>query len=361
MVNSNGSKPRLAVVLFNLGGPDKTNAVRPFLKNLFADKRIIGLPNPFREMLARLISSRRYKGVIPLYEEMGGKSPILDNTISQGKALTALLEKEYEIEVFPCMRYWHPMTEEVVKQVKEFAPDKIVLLPLYPHYSTTTSESSIVEWHKYAGRHGLTSTTQTICCYPDNTGFVKSVADLLSKYHAQAKKEHPELTPRVLFSAHGLPKKTVKSKGDPYPVQIELTASNVVEALDFQLEDWKVTYQSRVGPLEWLTPYTDHEIEQAGKDGVPLIVIPIAFVSEHLETLVELDVEFKEIANEHNVPGYYRVPTPGDHPYFIAGLAELVQAAVRQENGSIRCSHDSPICPATHECRACPMRQLQAS
>ncbi len=339
---------KTAIVLFNLGGPDKPAAVQPFLFNLFNDPAIIRIPNPFRWGLAKLISKRRAPIAREIYENLGGGSPLLPNTEAQARALeAALLSGEPEssgddFKVFIAMRYWHPFADEAVQQVKDYAPDKILLLPLYPQFSTTTTGSSVTDWNRAAAKVGLQAPTKTLCCYPADPGFVAEVVTRLRAALDQFDEDSAK--PRVLFSAHGLPKKIVEA-GDPYQEQVEESTAAVVEALALADSrwadlDWVVCYQSRVGPLEWIGPSTESEIERAGKDEVPLIVVPIAFVSEHSETLVELDIEYRELAEKEGVPKYLRVPTVDDGPAFIEGLAARVRGAL---DGS------ASLCPGREE------------
>lgn len=323
------SKKRIAVVLFNLGGPDKPEAIRPFLRNLFRDERIIGAPKPIREMLAWFISSTRAPKVKPLYAEMGGASPILPNTQAQAIALEAALNAEgaHTYKVYLAMRYWHPFTQETIQNIIAEGTDEVVLLPLYPQFSTTTTESSMVEWQHQAEKAGLRVSTHRIGCYPLAEGFVQAEAELIQPLWQKALQDHPNTRPMLLFSAHGLPKKIITDKGDPYVWQIEQTATAVAEKLSLDPANWGVSYQSRVGPVEWVGPYTDQEIRRMGGEGRPLVIVPIAFVSEHIETLVELDIENKHLAMESGCPGYYRVPTVSTHPAFIAALAAEVRKA----------------------------------
>jgi ferrochelatase len=323
---------RLAVVLFNLGGPDSLDAVKPFLFNLFNDPAIIGAPGPVRWVLARLISARRAPIARAIYAQIGGRSPLVEQTQAQADALRATLAARGlggEVGVFMAMRYWHPMTAETVKAVKAFRPDTVVLLPLYPQYSASTSGSSLTKWVRTAKRRGLKAQTHTICCYPTEQGFVAALADLTREGIEKARAHG---RPRVLFSAHGLPKISIE-RGDPYQSQVEMTAAAIVERMALPDLDWVVCYQSRVGPLEWIGPDTDSEIERAGHDRVPVVVVPLAFVSEHSETLVELDIEYGELAEERGVPGYVRVPTVQARTAFIDGLADLVERAVRPAAG----------------------------
>jgi ferrochelatase len=343
---------KLAVVLFNLGGPDSPEAVRPFLFNLFNDPCIIGLPTPLRWALAQIISRRRAPVAREIYAHLNGRSPLLPHTQDQASALQAALAgTAEEVGVFIAMRYWHPFTADTVKQVKAFGADKVVLLPLYPQYSTTTSGSSIGEWTREAARQGLEASTTTVCCYPTEPGFIAAqaalVADTLTALEAE-QGDHPP--PRVLFSAHGLPKKVIDG-GDPYQWQVEQTAAAVAAQLNRPDLDWKVSYQSRVGPLEWIGPATDTEIQAAGAEKRPLVVVPIAFVSEHSETLVELDIEYGELAKTSGVPLYRRVSTVLSAPAFIGGLADLVRRAIGQPASPIS-DAGGRICPGT--CGRCP-------
>ncbi|OFX08640.1 MAG: ferrochelatase [Alphaproteobacteria bacterium RIFOXYD12_FULL_60_8] len=326
---------KTAVVLFNLGGPDRPQAVRPFLFNLFNDPAIIGAPAPIRWLLAKYISAKRAPVAREIYRHLGGKSPLLDLTRDQASTLEEKLGGAFR--VFVCMRYWHPMTPEVVRQVKEYAPERIVLLPLYPQYSTATTGSSFTAWAEEAQHQGLSAPTVSVCCYPTHPDFIAAVADLILEDY------HDMTAPRVLFSAHGLPKKTIAA-GDPYQHHVEQTAQAVVAKLGLSDLDWTVCYQSRVGPLEWIGPSTEDEIKRAGAQKKELLVVPIAFVSEHSETLVELDIEYRHLADEVGVPAYGRVGTVCDHPLFIQALADLVHQAL-----------DSPTtrrCPS--RCVKCP-------
>lgn len=340
---------KIAVVLFNLGGPDRPESVQPFLFNLFSDRAIIGLPNPFRWLVARLISARRAGKARAIYAAMGGGSPILPNTIAQARELETSLRDLGDVRCFPVMRYWHPFTSEVVRDVAAFVPDRIVLLPLYPQYSTTTTASSKKAWDEAARAKGLSVPTSFACCYPRQPGFVAAIADLIGA-HYDAAKAHGK--PRVLFSAHGLPKKIV-AQGDPYQVQVEMTVASVVARLAIDGLDHVVCYQSRVGPLEWIGPSTEEEIARAAADKVPVVVVPVAFVSEHSETLVELDIEYRERASELGVPYYSRVPTVSTHPDFIRGLGEVVRSFVRGSARAGAGDGGARLCPG--ECGKCPL------
>ncbi len=337
---------RIAVVLFNLGGPDGPDSVQPFLYNLFADKAIIGAPFGIRQALAWLISTLRKKSAQANYAIMGGGSPLLPQTVAQAKALEAALNdraNHQTTKVFIAMRYWKPFAKHTAKQVADFAPDQIVLLPLYPQFSTTTTGSSVAEWNKvYKGK----GKTRTICCYPILPSVIAAHAKAIEDaFKAAGSPAHT----RLLFSAHGLPEKIIQD-GDPYQAQIEATAAAVAERLGAGW-DWQVCYQSRVGPLKWIGPSTPEALEVAGRAGLNVIITPIAFVSEHIETLVELDHEYAELALEVGCPKFIRVPALGIDPVFIEGLAALTQESL-DRGGTQPCQ--GWTCPADRS--KCPRR-----
>jgi ferrochelatase len=319
---------KIAVVLFNLGGPDSLKAVRPFLFNLFNDKAIIGLPQPMRWVIASLISTLRDKAAQANYAIMGGSSPLLQETAKQAAALQAQLTArlvDAEVMVSVAMRYWRPFTADAARDVSAFGPNEIVLLPLYPHFSTTTTGSSLKAWKNAYKGPGL---THAVCCYPQEEGLIEAHARRILATYTAVGRPAPV---RLLFSAHGLPQKVVDD-GDPYQDQIERTATAVLERLgrDWAAEgwDWRVCYQSRVGPMQWLTPSTVDAIGEASNDGRGVLIVPIAFVSEHVETLVELDHEYAALAREQGLPFYLRAPAVGDDLAFIEGLAETAIAAL---------------------------------
>jgi ferrochelatase len=334
---------RTAVVLFNLGGPDGPAAIRPFLFNLFSDPAILGVPQPFRWLLAQAISRRRAPKAKAIYDLMGGGSPLLPLTEDQARALETALGGE--AKAFIAMRYWHPMTDAAAAAVKAWGPDQVVLLPLYPQFSTTTTGSSLTAWARAARAVGLAAPTRVVCCYPSEPGFVAATAEAIRPALERAARRGK---PRLLFSAHGLPKKVVDA-GDPYQWQVERSAAAVVEALGLPGLDWLVSYQSKVGPLQWLGPATDDEVRRAGRAGVPLVVVPIAFVSEHSETLVELDIEYRHLAESVGVPAYERVPAVATAPAFIQGLAGLVRRALAGDG--VVSESGGRICPGG--CRGC--------
>jgi ferrochelatase len=315
---------KIAVVLFNLGGPDSPDAVEPFLRNLFTDPAIISLPGIVRKPLGRLIARRRAPVAREIYAKIGGRSPIVEETQAQARALEqALAEQGHDAKAFIAMRCWHPFSDGAALAVKQWGAEKIVLLPLYPQYSTTTTASSLKDWDRAARKAGLTNPTTQVCCYPDAPGFVAATAESIREIWAKTK---PDTRYRLLLSAHGLPERVV-AKGDPYQWQVERTAAALVEKLGIEGLDHAICYQSRVGPLKWIGPATDAEIRRAGSEGLGVVVAPVAFVSEHSETLVELDIEYAKLAAESGVVDYLRAPTVGVRAPFIATLAELVMQA----------------------------------
>ena len=314
-----------AVVLFNLGGPDRPEAIKPFLLNLFRDPAILRVPFFVRPLLARWIAWARVKPATENYSLLGGKSPLLELSERQARALEDTLSDG--TKCFVAMRYWHPFSEETARAVKEFGPDEILLLPLYPQYSTTTTGSSLTAWREAAAQVGLVARTTALCCYPDDPGFSATTAALLRASLIEARANIPDgVRTKVLFSAHGLPE-TIVARGDPYQDQVERSVAGVLAALGEEV-DWTICYQSRATPQKWISPSTDDEIRRAGTDGMALVVVPIAFVSDHSETLVELDIEYRELAEKAGVPAYFRVPVANDFPPFIAALADLVRRTV---------------------------------
>jgi ferrochelatase len=333
------------IVLMNLGGPDSEAAVEPFLFNLFYDPAIIRLPNPLRWLIARMIARRRGPLARQIFAKIGSASPLLQNTQAQAAALARRLGDSYRIVI--AMRYWAPRASEAAAALKAMEVERVVLLPLYPQFSTTTTASSIVEWNEAAKRAGLAVPTRAICCYPAEAGFIAALASAIGR----AIDDWPAAlgAPRLLLSAHGLPQRIV-ARGDPYQSQVEQTARAVCAALGRDIEA-VICYQSRVGPLKWLMPATDAEIRRAGQEQRGLIVAPIAFVSEHSETLVELDIEYRHLAAASGVPRYVRVATVGVAESFAAGLATLVREACAAseagpfpEGGRSHCDEGLALC-----------------
>ncbi|MEZ6029224.1 MAG: ferrochelatase [Hyphomonadaceae bacterium] len=344
------SGEKIAVVLFNLGGPDGPDDVQPFLKNLFSDPAIIRSPAPVRFFVSRLISKSRAPLARENYARMGGGSPLLPETRKQAEALDAeLTRRGLAAKSFIAMRYWKPYAADAVRDVKAWAPDRIILLPLYPQFSSTTTASSLKSWRDAGGPAGV-----TVCCYPDGEAFIAAHArKLIETWEAAGKPANV----RCLLSAHGLPEIVVKA-GDPYQWQVERTVEKLKPHLP---SDWEIEicYQSRVGPLKWIGPATEESITKAADAGKAILLSPIAFVSEHIETLVELDIEYRHLAEKHGVKHYLRAPALGIDQGFIQTLADLVEAALPEQPGEIRSSCGGRICPANW--KDCPNHRPAAN
>ncbi len=311
---------KIAVILFNLGGPDKLENVEPFLFNLFYDPAILNLPKFLRYPLAKLISNRRAPIAKKIYEELGGSSPILKLTQEQAVALDIKLNENDEnkkYKSFVVMRCWHPRAEEVIKKVQLYSPDEIILLPLYPQYSAATSGSSIKEWNDVCKKKNCKIKTSVICCYPTDDNFINAHIKKINESINNLKNF------KLIFSAHGLPEKNIK-KGDPYQWQVEQSVKKIVSKLNNPDLDWILSYQSRVGPLKWIGPSTDNVIVENSKIGKNIVLVPIAFVSEHSETLVELDIEYKKLAQDNGCKKYVRTPALGTNDIFINSLSEII-------------------------------------
>ena len=309
-----------AIILFNLGGPDKLENVEPFLFNLFNDPAILNLPTFLRYPLAKLISNRRAPVAKKIYAEIGGSSPILKLTKEQSNALEIKLNQTQEEDEYKCfiiMRCWNPRAEDVIKDIQLYCPDEIVLMPLYPQYSAATSGSSIKEWKDVCRENHYNVKTSTICCYPTDQNFINAHTREIIKKIKGLKNF------KLIFSAHGLPEKNIK-KGDPYQWQVEQSVKKIVESLNDENLDWILSYQSRVGPLKWIGPSTEDIIIENSKIGKHIVLVPIAFVSEHSETLVELDIEYKQIADANGCKNYTRVPALGVNEDFIKAMSELI-------------------------------------
>jgi ferrochelatase len=345
---------KLAVVLFNLGGPDGPDSIQPFLLNLFTDPAILRVPFFVRPILARSIARSRLAPARASYAALGGSSPLLELTRQQAAALETELS-DLDAKCFIAMRYWHPFSDATARAVRDWMPDKVVLLPLYPQYSSTTTGSSLTAWREAAARVGLAADTTSLCCYPTDAGYIAATSALLRTAYETARAQLDPSTPlRVLFSAHGLPEAIVRG-GDPYQWQIEQTVAAVLASWHQTDLDWTICYQSRATPQQWIGPGTDAEIERAAHDKVAVLVVPIAFVSEHSETLVELDIDYRALAERLGVRGYFRVPAHNADPAFIGALANLVRRAVSAGPGT--CSATGPrLCPSDR--RDCPIRAV---
>ncbi len=315
---------KVAVVLLNLGGPDSLEAVEPFLYNLFSDPDIIDFPGSFlfRKRLAKMISTRRATGVIKQYSEIGGKSPLKDHTLKQASLLEEKLNKEFPAKVYAAMRYWRPSTEETLDAIEREGIDNVILLPLYPQYSLATTASSVKEWEKQVKLRGSKIQHELIEAYYDDPiyidAFIERVRAGLERFPIEIR---PDVT--ILFSAHGTPMKLVR-QGDPYSKHIAATVEAIIDRGGIK-QATTLCYQSKVGPLKWLTPSTPDTIARLASEGVKhMLLVPVAFASDHLETLFELGIEYRRQAMEKGVHQYEVTEGLNDSPLFIDALADLV-------------------------------------
>ena len=343
---------KLGIVLFQLGGPDSLQAVEPFLYNLFCDPDIIPMPllgGLLRKPLARYIARKRAPHVSEHYREIGGHSPIGILTERQSRALAAALRPEFDPLMAVAMRYWKPSTEDAVARIRAADLDQLVLLPLYPHFSYATTLSSLKEWNRCyrsgtgiracpPGPTGTSPDSSAVVSPPLNGGpSVRTVGDfhkhplyvdaIVERINATFGHFDSPQGVHIVFSAHGIPLSLVE-KGDPYPQQIAATVSAVMERGAWP-QPHTLCFQSRVGPMKWLEPSTIHTLERLGREGVKkVLIVPIAFVTEHVETLHEINIEAREIAEHAGIGQFRMMPAVGDSPTFIACLADLVRSAV---------------------------------
>ncbi len=320
---------RLGVLLLNLGGPDKLEDVRPFLYNLFSDPEIIRLPSPLLQApLAWLISTLRFKKSQENYKKIGGGSPLRRITEAQGQALRSQLQQNgHDVHVYIGMRYWNPFTEEAIAQIKRDKIEELVVLPLYPQFSISTTGSSfrLLDrlWQRDPELQKIKYTV--VPSWYDNAGYLQAMANLIATKLDQVKNPNEAY---IFFSAHGVPVSYIEEAGDPYQKEIETCAALIMQKLN-RPNPYKLAYQSRVGPVEWLQPYTDVAIVELAEQGVKeLVVVPISFVSEHIETLEEIDMEYREIAEHAGIETFARVPAPDTDPAFIQALADVVTKAL---------------------------------
>ena len=320
---------RLGVLLLNLGGPDNLEDVRPFLYNLFSDPEIIRLPSPLLQApLAWLISTLRFKKSQNNYKKIGGGSPLRRITEAQGAALRSQLQQNgHDVNVYIGMRYWNPFTEEAIAQIKQDKIEELVVLPLYPQFSISTTGSSFRLLDRiWQADPELQKIKYTVVpSWYDNSGYLQSMANLIEKTLEKVKNPSEA---HIFFSAHGVPVSYIEEAGDPYQKEIESCAALIMSKLN-RTNPYKLAYQSRVGPVEWLQPYTDIAIKELAEQGVKeLVVVPISFVSEHIETLEEIDMEYREIAEHAGIETFARVPAPDTDPTFIQALADIVVKAL---------------------------------
>jgi len=320
---------RTGVLLLNLGGPDQLDDVRPFLYNLFSDPEIIRLPSAWLQRpLAWLISTLRAEKSKGNYREIGGGSPLRRITEAQAEALQTQLQGQgLDAQVYIGMRYWHPFTEEAVARLKRDQVERLVILPLYPQFSISTSGSSfrLLEriWQEDAALQKINYTV--IPSWYNRPGYVGAMVELIAQELDQF--PHPEAV-HLFFSAHGVPSSYVTEAGDPYQQEIEACTDLIVRTLN-RPNAHTLAYQSRVGPVEWLKPYTEEALEGLANQGTrDVLVVPISFVSEHIETLQEIDIEYRHLAEEAGIQDFRRVPALNTHPGFIMALGDLVTEAL---------------------------------
>lgn len=351
---------KVGVLLLNLGGPEKTEDVEGFLYNLFADPDIIRLPPilaPLQTLIALIISKRRAPKSIAAYESIGGGSPILKYSNEQADLVARSLKDRYGLSVktYIGMRYWYPFTEEALLKIQKDGINALVIVPLYPQFSISTSGSSlrILQeefakrsdlWGEGSGFQNKKITHTVVPSWYDRPGYVKAMANIIQNELDSFTNEDVEeqlntnkIGKHVLFSAHGVPQSYIQA-GDPYQRQIELCVENIKNLLPSEREGVKVhlSYQSRVGPIEWLRPYTDDVIPDLGNDGVKnLVVVPISFVSEHIETLEEIDIEYRELAEESGISNWRRASALNTDSIFIDDMADLVVEALNQPSQSV--------------------------
>lgn len=331
---------KFAVVLFNIGGPDKASdeKVKKYLMNFFSDRMIIRKPFLIRKLIAFLISSLRYKKTQKIYNAIGGFSPVLKNTALQANALKEVLGDNFT--VFCSMRYWYPFADEIVDKIKGKDYDQIILLPLYPQCSSTTTVSAYENWIANVKKkmdekevESFLKKTKLICKHFDNEKYIDAMSNLiLDKFH-EAKRSVENGEFKLFFSAHSIPEFLVKEEGDPYQDHITQTVEMIMKKLkNYGCNiDYIITYQSKVGKMKWLEPMTDSELVVAAKKQIIPIIIPVAFVSENSETLYELDIEYKELLEKYGMNYLFRVSTLDCNDLYIEALADLVQLSINSD------------------------------
>lgn len=318
-----GEARRLGIVLLQLGGPESLDDVQPFLEDMFGDPDLFNLPIPgwLQQWVARRASCRRASSVRSLYASIGGKSPIGDFTRQQAKLLESELNPGLPSRVFVAMRYGRNTAQDAIAAIRKSGCDRILLLPLFPQYCAATTGSSINEWNRHWREAGLQLPTQAIDCYYSSPLYIQAVVERIDESRSRL----PAGTPvHLVFSAHGLPLSFIR-RGDPYQRQIEETVRLVV-ARCRPSEPHTLCYQSRVGPQRWLEPSLTDTLRRLGESGTEsVLVVPISFVSDHLETLSEIDIEARQHATEWGVRHFATMPGLNDSLTFIRSLAALVR------------------------------------
>lgn len=373
------TKTNIAIVLFNIGGPDNLKNVKKYLFNFFSDKFIITAPYLIRKIIASLISLTRSNKTTEIYKKIGGKSVATENTIAQAKELEKILNTNqnntFYYKIYVCMSYWHPMAEQTIKEInldqQQYNFEQIIYLPLYPQFSTTTTKSSFYYWNKTfakkANKQLLHVKQKYICCYYDDLNFINAHVNIIAPKFKQAfeclEKNSNKLNGiRILFSAHSIPEKLTYSikqggSGDPYQAQIIKTVNLLMKKIQSIFStisiEYLITYQSKIGPIKWLSPSTEEEILKCTKEKTIPIIVPITFVSENSETLYELDIEYKELLQENDMPHFFRCPTLSLNEIFIKGLENLIIKAQNSQNLVINGSLEQS-CSCDNQFSSCP-------
>jgi protoporphyrin/coproporphyrin ferrochelatase len=318
------AQKKIGVVLFQLGGPDSLDAIEPFLYNLFCDPDIIDFPfaRIARQPLAKLISSRRARHVAHHYAEIGGKSPILEFTRRQAKALECELRREFDARVVMAMRYWRPFTQDAIAELAAHAPGEVVLLPLYPQFSKTTTGSSLNEWNRRFQPNGWRPRVHIVREFYKDADYLDAVVAAID---SSLRDFEDPADVDMVFSAHSVPVAVIE-QGDPYQRQIEDTVDLV-----WQRGSWPgrlhICYQSKVGASKWLRPSMHETVKNLAAAGSRhVLVVPISFVSDHVETLHEIDIEHREQARTLGIADFRMMPGLNDSPAFIGALAGLVRS-----------------------------------
>lgn len=312
---------KVAVILFNQGEPDCLDAVKPYIFNKFYDPALLTVANPFRWMMAKSIAHQSAPKARNIFRKSRDKPLLMNDIQNKQIKLDAYLSElsNDEFKCFSFMRYWKPFAKEILDEVKEFLPDEIILVPLYPQYSITTTGSALIEWNRQVKKKKIEIPFRVIKDYPENDFFIDSIVDLINEKLKSIKLNDY----RLLFSAHGIPKRTIES-GDPFQSQVEKTTVAIQKKLHKLELDIVTCYQRLIGPLEQQGPLIEDEIERAGSDNKNIIIVPISFISECSETLVELDIKYKEVAEKEGIKDYIRINTVQDNDQFILGLANLI-------------------------------------
>jgi len=334
---------RVGVLLFNLGGPETLDDVKPFLFNLFSDPDIIRLPiKAIQKPLAWLIATRRYKKSSGYYAQIGGGSPLRRITDEQAQALKeALARRGLDASVYVGMRYWAPFTEEALARVERDRITHLVILPLYPQFSISTTGSSLNRMRDIIGKSGYgPARTSVICSWEDDPDYISALAGSVREELARFPDQDPGKT-HILFSAHGVPVSYI-NEGDPYLDQTRKTVSACMQLLGPE-RPHSLSFQSKVGPVKWLRPSTDEAVRELASSQTPqVLLVPVSFVSEHIETLYELDILYRDVAKEAGIPHYRRVGALNCRPDFIDALARLVEKAVASRDESCKACDRGP-------------------